>query len=658
MSFNAGAVRASLELGVNKFTSALRTAGKALLGFKNDTEKGEDGVGRFRRGLATLRDVMLALPGIINTVAAPLRLLRDGFVASSNAAADFQQTVRELSVSLALQGATDVPETTKALEEYAAQIQNTTAFSDGLVLQVAQTLTVLGVQQDQLEEATKATLDYSAATGREAVQSAINFGKTLGGVVGELGEAFPAVKELTEEQLKAGGAFELAAQQLGGFSEAVADTTRGLRAQFTNAVGDLAKAVGFAINPVLDQLTRLGTEAVKRVTDAVNGGREGLTAAFANIVGGLLDAAQTGLDFALDFPVLLAQGKAFIADFLADFRTGTEQIKISVLEAILAIQQALVALGESRAARLFFGADTFEALREGAASTEMQIAEATQRTAELEKGLRQAANEAREAAKAAAENAEALRTGADQTSIMAAGYNAAKDAIEGARSGLMDVNTEQKEITIEATKTQQATLKRLQHLREITGIQGATAGAADSVAASAASAAMSTQQLASAAREASDAFDDTAASAANVSSAASGFTDFGAGGGRGTGGAGFGRTRGGSAGFDLSTIGGAQVALDAARQASRASVGGLFSAQARRSNFLVGQQIQQQLNQLTEQAVADFTRGVIDELNRNGVLDPAQRQDIISARLDEARRLGVLPSGGDFGGGLAGSAFG
>jgi hypothetical protein len=40
-----------------------------------------------------------------------------------------------------------------------------------------------------------------------------------------------------------------------------------------------------------------------------------------------------------------------------------------------------------------------------------------------------------------------------------------------------------------------------------------------------------------------------------------------------------------------------------------------------------------------------FTQGIIDELNRQGIFDTTQRNAYISARFDEARRLGVLPRG-------------
>ncbi len=59
------------------------------------------------------------------------------------------------------------------------------------------------------------------------------------------------------------------------------------------------------------------------------------------------------------------------------------------------------------------------------------------------------------------------------------------------------------------------------------------------------------------------------------------------------------------------------------------------------SNF-VGQ-MRAQVKGEIDMAIADFQRGIIAELNRAGIFDPAERSRTVSSRLNEAIRLGIIP---------------
>ena len=81
-------------------------------------------------------------------------------------------------------------------------------------------------------------------------------------------------------------------------------------------------------------------------------------------------------------------------------------------------------------------------------------------------------------------------------------------------------------------------------------------------------------------------------------------------------------------------------------------VGGLFSRQARKSQNIVATQLTELLSGLIKKQFADFTSEIVSELNRAGVFDPVERERLISQRLDEAVRLGILPSPSTAGGSL------
>ncbi|KKL21268.1 hypothetical protein LCGC14_2447140, partial [marine sediment metagenome] len=192
MAFNAGTVQGTLELNTKDFVKSIQRANKSLDRIEKNSKQAAKGMGGFRNALALARDVIIVFPALFRGLSAPFKGFISAMKESSAAAAEFQQVVSKLQVSLALQGVGDPKAFTAELRDFAQALQDTTQFSDTATLGVAQVLAIMGVQEDQLITATKATLDYAAATGLDAVNSAKQFAKTLGGTLGELAETFPA----------------------------------------------------------------------------------------------------------------------------------------------------------------------------------------------------------------------------------------------------------------------------------------------------------------------------------------------------------------------------------------------------------------------------------------------------------------------------------
>lgn len=633
MAFNAGTVRGELDLDTRGFVDALKRATKSLDRIDKSSKQTSKGFGSFTRSLAVARDLMLVLPGVIRAVTAPLRGLFNFLKSSSIAAASFEDTIRKLSVSLALQGVSGVKAFTLELEEFAQGLQDTTAFSSEMVLGISQQLTILGVQQDQLKLATKAVLDYSAATGRDAANAASQFGKTLGGTLGELSEAFPQLKALTQAQLEAGDAFKFAGELLGGFSEQVANTTKGIRAQLINALGDLQIAVGDAINPVLDVLTRVATEALKAATGAVRAGQDGITEAFAGIARSALEVIRGLADSALNIPVLIAQAKQFVAEVVGAVRTGAVDLDITIKGLLLGIKQGILDIID--AANQIPGIDlTQNLVRLG---TELIVAKREFR--ELERSadaLKQPFLDAAAAAAMQAERAQAaadaIRDGSDQVSAMARGFVFVNELIDQSVAELGDLNREVRDVTLETVRGNNALEERLNHLREITGLTDEILRPTISITNSVTQAANATARLKNEASGAAREFSKAADAAGGIS----------INGGAGAGGGGSLRRPGGSAGLDLSDAFSSLEAAGNARNAINRNTG-IFGGAARRSARAVADQIQGVAAAQVEREFADFTRDLLSELSRLGILDPAARSEFISQRTAEAVRLGVLP---------------
>ncbi len=650
MSFNAGSVQGKLELDAGNFLSALQRAKKSLDLLDKSNRKSVGGMQKFRNALGMVRDAVIVLPAAFRAITAPFRKFLGFLKESSNAAAQFQVTVRKFSTALQLSGQQGVQSITDRVKGFADAFQDLTGIANTTTLNVAQTLTVLGVQEDQLESATTAVLNYSEAMGRDATMAALQFGRTLSGLIGELGEALPAVRDLTQAQLQQGEAFKVAGRLFKGTAEAIADTTEGLKRGLRSAFGDLQRAVGDAMNPVVDAVLKGMKSAVEAMTRTVNDSRPWIQDAFESVARGIIQALRTVSEFGLDFPAMLADAKAFMSTVVGSFMSGGAKVEVIVLRTLQRIKLLVADIFMSLSGLPVIGNDMAAAadkLLGEVSEMGAQVREAQKDAKAMEATMLEQVAAAEAAAQAARNQAEAIRDGTDSTSAMAIAYNTVNDALDETEGHLDTIAAREKERLRDFERSRAGFNARLKHLREMTGITGEAKSRTELLNNAVEAARGNTEGLADAAGRAADGFRDAAGAAASVGSAAGGAASAWSGTKEDTGsllGEGFGRSKGGSAGLDLTTIGGATAALAAARTAGRASVGGLYSHAARKSAHIVAQQIEGKLQGLTDQAFADFTAELIQELNRAGILDPTERSKIIRDRTAEAQRFGILPT--------------
>lgn len=634
MSFNAGSVEGHLDLDAKGFVSALRRAQGALDRIDKNSKKAAGGFSKLRNALSLLRDMMLVVPGLLRGITAPLKALTGFLRGSSDAAAEFEKSVRGLSTAMVLAGARDVPRLVDEFQVFASELQNTTEFSDGLTVEVGKLLTIFGLQGDQLKMAVKATLDYAAATGQDALAAARQFGQTLGGTIGTLGRYFPAARDLTEVQLKAAGAFKLAGELVGGFAEQVAKTTAGLRAQFINAFGDLQKAVGFAINPVIDVITKAATEALQQFTATINDNRGRITDAFRGIASGVLDVIRKIASTALDIPVWTAQAKQFIAEIVSAAKVGTLDLGLMLRGVFLDLRAEVAAFVESLSAIPGFGA----ALIEPANQLKASVSEARTEMVHLARNVEaikapwiEAAAAAAKAAEEAKTMAAGIRDGSIQGGKLAAAYRRITGFLDQAQQNL--ANTKDTTADLEGKSNSWGTSlnKRLGQLREITGITKETADATGGVTAGVQAATAATADLKQEAQGAADAFGQIGRAAGGDGGRGGDFKP------------GETRRKGGRAGLDLDDPFAAVQALQAQELQLRATGGGLYGRLQRRSARAATEQIRAAAEATVDRAFKEYTASLLSELSSAGITDPTARQQYIQDRLAEAQRFGVLP---------------
>jgi hypothetical protein len=165
-------------------------------------------------------------------------------VTSSLAAqAQSEASVNKLNLALANQGKF-TSATSKALTEYASELQRTTTFEDDATVAAMSLLASFGMNEDQIKRTTAAAADFAAATGTD-METAVNLlGRAFAGNTQALGRYGIVV----DENIPKGEKFEAVMKQLeqrfGGQAVAAAATYTGQMKQLSNAFGDVQESLG------------------------------------------------------------------------------------------------------------------------------------------------------------------------------------------------------------------------------------------------------------------------------------------------------------------------------------------------------------------------------------------------------------------------------
>lgn len=181
------------------------------------------------------------------------------------------------------------------LIKQAAELQSRTIYGDEVIIEQQAFLAALGLTEQQIGSTINAAIQLSAALGIDLNSAVRNLAKTYSGLAGELGESIPALRNLTAEEMKAGGAIAYVNDNYKGFAETAAQTGMGPLQQLKNALGDLAEQFGKILVPIIQKLATKLKEIAEKFQQLSPRTREIITTVAAV-------AAATG-------PLLVAGGK-------------------------------------------------------------------------------------------------------------------------------------------------------------------------------------------------------------------------------------------------------------------------------------------------------------------------------------------------------------
>ena len=149
-------------------------------------------------------------------------------------------------------------------------MQKVTSFGDEAIIAQQAFLGSIGFTEEKIKELIPVALDLASATGQSLEFAVRNIAKTFSGLTGELGELIPQTKELTKEQLQAGGALKVISDLMGGSAEQNTKTMTGSLEQMTNAVGDTAEAIGNVLSPIVANVANTLKNMAEQFSDIIS----------------------------------------------------------------------------------------------------------------------------------------------------------------------------------------------------------------------------------------------------------------------------------------------------------------------------------------------------------------------------------------------------
>lgn len=189
-----------------------------------------------------------------------------------DASAKQQDAVNALNTSLELAGRFS-EEASQDFQQLASDLQSVSTVGDEVTLELAALATNFTTTNEEAQKLTEAAIELSAATGMELESSLKNLGKTTAGLVGELGESIPALRDVSQEALKSGAAIDFVLERFGGAAASKVNTFSGAIAQGSNVFGDLLEVLGDFItkSPVVIELVKSFSvgigEFIKSITE-------------------------------------------------------------------------------------------------------------------------------------------------------------------------------------------------------------------------------------------------------------------------------------------------------------------------------------------------------------------------------------------------------
>lgn len=263
----------------------------------------------------------------------------DSVVAFQNS----QDAVNKLSGTLNLLGEKNIPQTVNQFVNLSNAIEDMIGVDDKAVLSMLSMAKASGLTNAQVEKLAKTAADFSVGAGIGFEQAFFALQKTLKGSALGLATFRPELKNLTEEQLKAGDAIDYISGKYQGYSQIIEKSFGMSVARASEAIDDLKKAFGglvsdfIPVQTALDSVTGVFSDFAKLIKMIPKdfGALSQIYQIVKNVVGIVIEQFDTMFEFISNGILVMVNGVLVMFNVMAG----------GILKAFADLQKGLAIIG-------------------------------------------------------------------------------------------------------------------------------------------------------------------------------------------------------------------------------------------------------------------------------------------------------------------------
>ena len=196
----------------------------------------------------------------------------------TKAASEQESAINSLNLAMAASGRYS-DAASKTFVDFSETIQKTTGIDDGLVISQLAIAESFARSNEEAQKLVKAAIQLSSVTGQDLGSSVMSLGKTLEGTEGSLGRMIPAVKSLSEAQLKHGEAIDYVLKKYSGIAEGKLNTFDGAVKNLHNSFEDINKSIGETIikNPALISIINKAADIFEKFKNTIEENKDAMS---------------------------------------------------------------------------------------------------------------------------------------------------------------------------------------------------------------------------------------------------------------------------------------------------------------------------------------------------------------------------------------------
>lgn len=214
------------------------------------------------------------------------------FVTDGVRAAQVQEdAINELNAALAASGDFS-QEASDDLQNFASELQKSSVIGDETTLKMLALAKSFGASNESAKELVKGGLGLSIAANLSLEEAIRRVGRASSGSIEDIAKFAPEIRNLTKEQLAAGGAAEILAEKFGGLAAQQTQTFSGAITQLQNTFGDLTETTGNSIvkNQTLINVIKTITKEIGSFDEFIKANIGSLQELISKGIIGLIDA--------------------------------------------------------------------------------------------------------------------------------------------------------------------------------------------------------------------------------------------------------------------------------------------------------------------------------------------------------------------------------